>query len=169
MTWASRPVIGVVTYGRRDKWVENLLFDEYLISPARYTVAVRRAGGIPILLPPAEARVEDWLCAFDRVILTGGADIDPVHYNANSDHLFFRFLARSRRKWISVDQTIDVGQKTPALLICWRMQLLNVAVGGALHEHILDIRDKDIHRGHDGGRTLKPVDLDPASNLIMAM
>ena len=49
------------------------------------------------------------------------------------------------------------------------MQLLNVAVGGALHEHILDIRDEDIHRMHDGGWTLKPVDLDPVSNIIMAI
>jgi putative glutamine amidotransferase len=81
VTRTSRAVIGIVTYGRRDKRVENLLYDEHFASPALYTDAVRRAGGIPILLPPGETHVEDWLCAVDGVILTGGADIDPVHFS----------------------------------------------------------------------------------------
>ena len=49
------------------------------------------------------------------------------------------------------------------------MQLLNVALGGTLHEHIPDIRDEDIHRGRNGGWTLQTVDVDPASNLGMTL
>jgi len=66
------PRIGITTYGRNDKGRFTL--------PAKYVEAVRRAGGLPMLLPPGETRLDEWLTLVDALILTGGPDVDPALY-----------------------------------------------------------------------------------------
>ena len=76
----KKPVICILTYGRRDVVVENFLYDDYYASPSQYVDAVRNAGGVPILLPPNEADLTDWILLVDGFVFTGGTDIDPTLY-----------------------------------------------------------------------------------------
>ncbi len=170
MTRTRQPVIGIITYGRRDVVVDNILYDQHYAVPADYVDAVRRAGGLPVLLPPGEKRVEDWMSAVDGFILTGGTDIDPIHYAGNSDHPnLLRFSPERDQCELALIKALIEDGKKPALFICRGMQLLNVALGGTLHEHIPDIREDDIHRGLEGGWTVQPVDVDTESNLYKIM
>ena len=71
------PFIGLTTYHRNA--------DHRFDLPAEYVDAVRRAGGIPVLLPPGESRWEDLLQRLDAVVLTGGGDVSPEAYGGH-DH-----------------------------------------------------------------------------------
>lgn len=166
----QRPVIGITTYGRVDKRVDNPLFDEHFASPAPYVDAVRRAGGVPVLLPPGQGEAADWLALADGFILTGGADIHPEHYGGDPDHpdLLPHSPDRDGCEMTLTRALLDDGVK-PALFICRGLQVLNVALGGTLHAHIPDIRGDDIHRGDDGGWTAQRVDVTPGSGLADAM
>src|SRR4051812_42456965 len=66
------PVIGITTYFKTEP--------ERYSLPAAYVAAVRRAGGLPVLLPPGEPRLADLLDKMDGLILAGGGDIDPQLY-----------------------------------------------------------------------------------------
>lgn len=166
----KRPIIGITTYGRGDHAVDNALFGDHYVLPAVFADAVRRAGGIPVLLPPGGDDIEDWLSAVDGFILTGGADIDPVHYAGNADHpALLPFSPERDKTELSLINALVNNGKIPVLFICRGMQLLNVALGGSLHEHIPDVKEEDIHRSADGGWTVQPVDVNNGSNLFKVM
>ena len=167
---AKKPVIGILTYGRGDVAVENFLYDEYYTSPSQYVDGVRRAGGVPVLLPPNEADLSDWLALVDGFVFTGGTDIDPALYGGDPNHpnLLAVSVERDQTEMELIKRVMDDGT-IPTLLICRGMQLLNVAFGGDLHEHIPDVQNPDIHRGDDGFWTVQPVDVDRSSKLFEVM
>lgn len=166
----KKPVIGILTYGRRDVLVENFLYDDYYASPSQYVDAVRNAGGVPILLPPNEADLTDWILLVDGFVFTGGTDIDPTLYGGNPKHpnLLAVSPERDKTEMDLIARIMEVGT-IPSLFICRGMQLLNVFYGGDLHEHIPDAYDPDIHRGDDGLWTVQPVDVDRGSKLFDVM
>ena len=71
------PLIGVTTYGRNE--------DNRFELQGHYIDAVRRGGGIPLLLPPGEARWQQLFQHLHGLVLTGGGDLDPKHYGGQ-DH-----------------------------------------------------------------------------------
>ena len=73
-----KPIIGITTYGRNEVPVDSRYYDAYYAVPALYVDAVRRAGGVAVLLPPGEEVWSEALAAVDGMILTGGADIEPA-------------------------------------------------------------------------------------------
>ena len=75
--WTTPPFIGITTYGRDE--------GNKFALPAEYVDAVRRAGGIPLLVPPAEPHLDLLLAKLDGLILAGGGDLDPELY-AGSPH-----------------------------------------------------------------------------------
>ena len=87
----------------------------------------------------------------DGVIVSGGTDIDPAHYGGDrrNPHVLPADAERDRSELSLVRRLLDEGE-TPLLCICRGLQVLNVAGGGTLHEHIPDIRDDDIHRNEAG-------------------
>lgn len=147
----KRPVIGITTGGRREGYIKSRHYDAFYSTPAPYVDAVRRAEGIPLLLPPGTENDQELLPLLDGVIVTGGTDIDPAEYDGDSSNAHLLPFDRERdRSELSLAHHLLRENELPLLCICRGMQLLNVAAGGSLYEHIPDIRDQDIHRNEEG-------------------
>ncbi|MCY3833876.1 MAG: gamma-glutamyl-gamma-aminobutyrate hydrolase family protein [Chloroflexi bacterium] len=146
-----KPVIGITTGGRSEGYIRSRHYAEFYSAPAPYVDAVRRAGGLPLLIPPGENEWGETLPLLDGVIVSGGTDIDPAHYGGDrrNPHVLPADAERDHSELSLVRQLLDEGE-TPLLCICRGLQVLNVAAGGTLHEHIPDIRDEDIHRNEAG-------------------
>lgn len=157
-----KPIIALTTYGRYEKDISTAWYKEHYSLPALYIDAVRRAGGIPLLLPPGEKDIAAVLAKVDGVIITGGADILPSAYGGDSQHpqLTTPDPERDDLELALVHQLIAV-KNIPTLCICRGLQILNTALGGTLHEHIADTISEDIHRGDDGVWRVHEVNIQP--------
>ncbi len=164
------PVIGITTYGRNEKRFDTKYYNDFYTIPADYVDAVRRAGGVPVLLPPGEPNWERWLEVIDGLIISGGSDIEPHQYNGNSEHpnLTSHDPPRDETE-LALAKSVLEKIDTPSLFICRGMQVVNVAAGGSLHEHIPDIQPEDIHRGADGGWAIQEVGVESDSALRNVM
>ncbi|MEO1288161.1 MAG: gamma-glutamyl-gamma-aminobutyrate hydrolase family protein [Chloroflexota bacterium] len=164
------PIIGITTNARNDKWVTLPYYDHYFVVPDVYVDAVRQAGGIPILLPPDEPNLEHLLQLLDSLIISGGGDICPQFYDGDIAHpnLTRQDEARDKFEIAIIKQAMQAKDK-PIFCVCRGMQVLNVALGGTMYEHIPDIREQDIHRGSDGFWAIHDVLVEPNSKLADAM
>ncbi|MGW1023401.1 gamma-glutamyl-gamma-aminobutyrate hydrolase family protein [Streptomyces sp. NPDC002577] len=149
----SRPLIGVSTYlesgARWGAWE----LDAALL-PAGYPRLVQAAGGLAAMLPPDDpAHAASALARLDGLVIAGGPDVEPVRYGAERDPRTGP-PARERDAWelALIDAALASG--TPLLGICRGMQLLNVALGGTLVQH-LEGHTQDV--GVFGRHAVKPV------------
>ena len=163
------PVIGLTTYGRYELKVESNLYDEYFAIPTQYVDAVRRAGGTAILLPPGETDWQNILSWIDGIILIGGSDINPVRYGGNHEHPHLTGLDSERDESELALARLLPTTTLPTLAICRGMQVVNVALGGSILEHIPDSVDKDIHRSAEGGWQVQALTADKDSQLAKTM
>lgn len=146
---AARPLIGLSTY--RQRTVSGVWDVHASFLPEVYLDGVTMAGGIATLLPPQPvdadiaARVLDVL---DGLIITGGKDIDPATYG-QQPHPATEEPARDRDVWelALIDAALHRGM--PVLGICRGAQVLNVALGGTLHQHLPDVIGHGGHRQGD--------------------
>jgi putative glutamine amidotransferase len=123
------PLIGITTYHRDERG--------YIQLPAQYADAVRRAGGIPLLIQPGEPQVEALLELLDGMILSGGGDVDPSLYT-DEIHEQVYWVNQDRDAFeISLTRRL-LDQATPTFYFCRGLQILNVALGGTLLTHIPD-------------------------------
>ncbi len=151
------PLIGITTYGRDEHDTFSL--------PAAYVDAVRRAGGIPVLIPPGEAHVALLMTRLDGLILAGGGDIDPALYNGQ-DHatIYMVDAERDSSELDLVRRVVDAG--IPTLGICRGVQMINVALGGTLIEHLPDeVGDVIAHRLPPRSPARHLVEIQPQSQL----
>jgi putative glutamine amidotransferase len=103
-----------------------------------YCSAVFEAGGLPILLPHEPARADAYLDLIDGLIVTGGAfDVDPALFGTAARHSTVTTKERRTQFELAVTRGA-VGEDMPVLGICGGQQLLNVALGGSLIQHIPD-------------------------------
>jgi putative glutamine amidotransferase len=114
-----------------------------------YCDAVVRAGGIPVVLTPdpiAVALLPSYLGRFDGLVITGGPDVDPARYGATERHetLYGVRDEHDELELSLVRVALDLGM--PILAICRGLQVLNVALGGTLHQHITDDETTVQHR-----------------------
>ena len=129
--------IGITTYARDEE-------GRYSI-PGLYLDAVRAAGGIPILLTPGEPQVESLLSQVDGLLLAGGGDVNPDRYGSSGHpEVYAVDEARDVLEFKLVSMALE--QQLPLLGICRGLQVINVALGGTLIEHLPDvIEDKTAH------------------------
>ena len=166
----SKPLIGITTGGRGEGYIKSRHYREFFSTPAPYVDAVQRAGGLPLLAPSAVTEWEQLLPLLDGVVITGGTDIDPLEYGGNHRHPHVLPADRERdRSELTLARRLLKERETPALCICRGLQVLNVAAGGTLHEHIPDIRDDDIHRDEAGLWAMQEVHVEPDSLIAAVM
>lgn len=153
----STPLIGVTTYGRGPH-------NRYIL-PAEYVDAVRRAGGIPLLLPPGEGQLDEILPLVKAVVLTGGGDLDPDLYGGNHHDTIYMVEPERDRFEIDLAQRVfELG--IPTLAICRGTQILNVCKGGTLIEHLPDaVGEAVVHRAPPRDPVAHSVSVEPTSRL----
>lgn len=151
------PLIGITTYGRNHE-------DEFTL-PAVYVEAVRRAGGIPLLIPPGEEQLDALLASLDGFLISGGGDVDPAHYGSSGHPTVYMIDAERDATELEIARRI-AANGTPTLCICRGTQLLNVALGGTLIEHLPDVVSGEIeHRQEPDKPTAHTLTILPATHL----
>jgi putative glutamine amidotransferase len=139
----SEPVIGLTTYLERAQtgvWDVPASF-----LPKVYFDAVTAAGGIAVLLPPQPVTPEianRVLDGLDGLIITGGKDVDPARYG-QQPHPATDEPRKDRDAWEDALLTAAIDRGLPFLGICRGAQLLNVALGGTLHQHLPEVVGSD--------------------------
>ncbi|MEU1018560.1 MULTISPECIES: gamma-glutamyl-gamma-aminobutyrate hydrolase family protein [unclassified Streptomyces] len=149
----GRPLIGVSTYlEERASWRVWEL--PAALLPAAYPNLVRRAGALAALLPPDDpSYARSVVARLDGVVIAGGPDVEPGRYGARREELTGP-PAPERDTWelALIEAALESG--TPLLGICRGMQLLNVALGGTLVQHL---DGHAVAPGVFGTHTVKPV------------
>jgi putative glutamine amidotransferase len=145
---ARRPRIGICTAIERARW--SYWDTEAYLLDRNYVDAVQSAGGLALMLPPdAEADPDELLDLLDGLILAGGADIDPANYGAEPHPM----TAGTRPERDSFEITLArraLERDIPILGICRGMQVMNVARGGTLRQHLPDEVGHEDHRRTPG-------------------
>jgi putative glutamine amidotransferase len=144
------PLIGITTYVARAAW--GAWERPAAVLPESYYELVASAGARPLLLPPLRTAAAgprfgaaEVIAALDGLVLTGGGDVDPSAYG--------------QRAWAAVagvDPVRDESERAllaaalaarlPVLAVCRGIQILNVELGGTLHQHLPDVVGHDDHR-----------------------
>ncbi|MEW9547641.1 gamma-glutamyl-gamma-aminobutyrate hydrolase family protein [Nonomuraea sp. NPDC050783] len=162
----GRPLIGVTCY------VEPATFTVWrdvrvALLPYMYVEQVVRAGGQPVVLPPAGDPAEA-LRGLDGLVLAGGGDIDPARYGAEPhERTGYVRGFRDEAEFALLARALEAG--LPYLGVCRGLQVLNVALGGSLHQHLPDVVG---HSGHAPGPGVfghLPVTPVPGSRLAKAV
>jgi putative glutamine amidotransferase len=132
----NRPVIGICTALERARWG---MWDQQAVLLSRsYVEAVQRAGALVLMLPPDELLLDEpgeALDLLDGLMLAGGADIDPASYGAEAHPETVDTVPERDRFEIALVRAA-IERDLPVLGICRGMQLINVAYGGTLLQHL---------------------------------
>ncbi len=132
------PVYIFGAYGKNEK--------NELTLPFKYVESVRRANGIPILIPIGEKEISTLLDRLDGIILSGGGDIKPGFYGGENHESIYKVDLERDETEIRITKEI-IKRTIPTLAICRGMQIVNTVLGGTLHTHLPDIYGHDIfHR-----------------------
>ncbi|MFI6265983.1 gamma-glutamyl-gamma-aminobutyrate hydrolase family protein [Micromonospora sp. NPDC051006] len=155
----TRPLIGVSAYVEPAGWAVWRDVPAVLV-PEAYVRAVTAAGGRAVVLPPDD-RDADVLRVLDGLILAGGADVDPARYGQLPAPRTESRPDRDAGELTLLTAALDLG--LPVLGICRGMQLLAVAYGGGLHQHLPEVVGHDGHRPAPGVYGTHPVRFAPGS------
>ncbi|HSS67468.1 MAG TPA: gamma-glutamyl-gamma-aminobutyrate hydrolase family protein [Nocardioidaceae bacterium] len=159
----NKPVIGITSYVEPASWGAWSGVPAALV-PNAYVEHVRRAGGLPVVLPPLddEASEDDarrLLSRLDGLVLAGGADVESSRY----DEPPHETAQEPRRDRDAAELALAQAARDtlPTLGVCRGMQIMVVAAGGTLEQHLPDRLDSLAHSpgpGQYGPRVVEPVD-----------
>ncbi len=158
----ARPVVGITTYVEEASWGHWRL-DAALI-PYMYVEMLEHAGARALLVPPSEDGVEETLDALDGVLVSGGADLDPEAYGAQPHPATAGTRpARDRAELALLEAAL--ARDMPVLAICRGSQVLNVARGGDLVQHLPEVVGHEEHRAVPGVFSEHPVQTGEGSRI----
>jgi gamma-glutamyl-gamma-aminobutyrate hydrolase PuuD len=158
----ARPLVGITTYVEEASWGHWRL--PAALIPWSYVRAVERAGGRGLLVPPADDGVEETLDALDALVLSGGNDVDPGAYGANAHPETSGTRPERDRGELALLEAALV-RDMPVLAVCRGSQLLNVARGGDLVQHLPEVVGDGRHRETPGVFSEHEVDVEAGSRL----
>ncbi|MFI6901037.1 gamma-glutamyl-gamma-aminobutyrate hydrolase family protein [Nonomuraea sp. NPDC050394] len=158
---SMRPVIGITCY------VEPARFTVWemdtALLPYMYVEQVAAAGGQPVILPPAGDPAE-LVTRLDGLIVAGGGDIDPARYDEPAhDRVGYIRKFRDEAEFALMSAALEAG--LPFLGICRGLQVLNVSLGGSLHQHLPDVTGHEGHSPAPGTFGHLPVHTEPGTRL----
>ena len=162
----ARPVIGITTYVTPAKWGHWEL--EAALVPADYVRAVERAGGRALLVPPSDDGVDETLEALDGLIFSGGSDLDPELYGQEA-HAETLGVVRNRDTAELALLEAALERDMPVLAICRGSQVLNVARGGDLVQHLPDEVGDEKHKHTPGTFADHDVSVEDGSRLASVL
>jgi putative glutamine amidotransferase len=162
----TAPLIAIPTYhlgpGRVGNW------EGAYALPESYVAALWAAGARTALLPPGQpVEPEEVLAPFDGLLLAGGGDIEPARYGA-ADHPAQYGTDPDRDELELALARAAVRSGTPTLGICRGVQLLNVAFGGTLVQHLPD-GDGHVQHRDEAKQALHGLRIEPGSRLAQAV
>lgn len=140
-----RPLIGLTTYYQPAAW--GVWEGDAALIPGSYLEAITAAGGVPVLLPPVGTDVRV-LSGLDGLVIAGGTDVDPSFYGQDPHPLTLSQTSRDIHDLALTTAALAAGM--PLLAICRGAQILNVALGGTLIQHLPDIRAEADYRPAPG-------------------
>jgi putative glutamine amidotransferase len=158
---ASAPLIGISCYRVQARW--GAWDRPAMLLPDSYVASVTAAGAVPVLLPPVP-QIEAALGRLDGLVLAGGGDIDPAAYGATRDPACGPSSAERDRAELDL-AAAALAAGLPVLGICRGLQILNVALGGTLHQHLPDLVGHEGHAPEPGGYGAHEVSVAPGSRL----
>jgi gamma-glutamyl-gamma-aminobutyrate hydrolase PuuD len=158
----TRPLIGITTYVEPAAWGHWQL--DAALVPYDYVRGIERAGGRPLLVPPSDDAVEETIAVLDGLLLSGGNDVDPDSYGAEPHpETNGTRPERDRAELALVEAAL--ARDLPVLAVCRGAQVLNVARGGDLVQHLPDAVGHERHRAVKGEFSEHPVRVDDDSLL----
>jgi putative glutamine amidotransferase len=157
-----RPVVGITTYVEPARWGPWDL--PAALIPFSYVQAVEAAGARALLIPPSEDGVEETLDALDGLLFSGGGDLDPATYGAESHPKTGGVRAERDRAELAL-LTAALERDMPVLAVCRGSQVLNVARGGDLVQHLPEVVGDERHRALHGEFSDHEVEVEPGSRL----
>lgn len=145
-----KPLIGLTTYRENAQW--GVWSQGADLLPASYADAIVRAGGVPVLLPPATDDPDAAASLVERLdglVISGGADVDPVQYGEEPQERTV-VVRPDRDAWELALLTSAAAANLPTLGVCRGMQVMAVAAGGTLDQHTPDLVGHHEHNPQPG-------------------
>ncbi|WP_116051767.1 gamma-glutamyl-gamma-aminobutyrate hydrolase family protein [Amycolatopsis palatopharyngis] len=139
---SDRPIIGLTTYAERTRF--GVWDVESAVLHQSYVDSVVRAGGVPVLLPPTGAPHRELIPLLDALVLTGGADIEPARYGRAAHPATVTRPDRDAAEFALTEAAL--GATIPVLGVCRGMEVLNVALGGTLVQHLPEVTGTAAHQ-----------------------
>jgi putative glutamine amidotransferase len=143
-----RPLIGITTYAEQDvSW--GVWSEPAALIPLAYIRAVEHAAARPLLVPPVADGVDETLDSLDALVFSGGNDLDPGSYGAEA-HPETSGVVHERDR--AEEELLEAAlvRDMPVLAVCRGSQVLNVARGGDLVQHLPEVVGHDEHRETPG-------------------
>jgi gamma-glutamyl-gamma-aminobutyrate hydrolase PuuD len=143
----ARPVVGITTYVAPAIWGD--WEQDAALVPSQYVDAVERAGGRPLLVPPSNEGIAETLDAVDGLIFSGGSDLAPDAYGQEA-HPETAGVVPERDDAELALLSAALERDMPVLAICRGSQVLNVALGGDLVQHLPEVVGDEKHKHTPG-------------------
>ncbi len=156
------PIIGITAYAEQARW--GVWDTPTALIPMAYVESVVRAGGRPLLVPASEDAVEETLDALDGLLFSGGSDVDPALYGAER-HPETNGIRPERDRGELALMQAALDRDMPILAICRGLEVLNVARGGDLEQHLPDVVGHEDHKHTPGVFGDHDVDVERGSRL----
>jgi gamma-glutamyl-gamma-aminobutyrate hydrolase PuuD len=144
----ARPLIGITSYSEPEvRWgAWNV---PAALIPLSYVRAVEGAGGRALIVPPSEDAIEETLDVLDGLVFSGGSDLDPQLYGQDA-HPATNGVREERDRGELALLVAALERDLPVLAVCRGSQVLNVALGGDLVQHLPEIVGHEQHKHTPG-------------------